>query len=443
MGFDDRTADRQAEAQTVPLRRMEGIEEFAESLLRQARPGILHDNRHLARSLPDGGDHQVAWTVADAIHGLDRVDDQVQYNLLQLDPVAQHDQHSLHHLEPDRDAVFGGLVAGQFDDFLDGAIQLYRVPSSRCLPGERADALYDVTGSVAVPDDAVERLLRLLHVGCWGAEPTERGMGVGDSSGNRLAHLVRDRGGDLPHGGDPAGMRQCRLTLAVTPLVLARVGLGPPAFGEIEHKGEPFQPALVESGETHKYRDASAVLAEVFLLERQYGPSRVDLRRRVGIPVAPLRRGQKTLAQQPSRKVLTVVSDHPEKGVVGVDDGNIASLDVPAAGLPHIGADDVGIDKPADLALAFGDVAVQTSVLESDRRLRRDELQHGRPRWREHVRGEIILEVENADQLALVDQWQAEDRSDLPLAEILVAGERTRGRRVVEKHGFSCARDKT
>src|SRR5271165_2624451 len=162
---------------------MKGIEKVAESRLRQPRPRILYGHEHVAERLFASGDQQVAWTVTGAIHRLNRIDNQVQYDLLQLDPITQHDREAVHQVKPHRYTAFCRLAPGQFYNFADGSVQIYKIPSCRRLPGESADPLYDLTGSVAVPYDAVERLRRLLYVGCRSAQPPKGGTGIGNSPG--------------------------------------------------------------------------------------------------------------------------------------------------------------------------------------------------------------------------------------------------------------------
>src|SRR5208283_6007411 len=116
----------------------------------------------------------------------------------------------------------------------------------------------------------------------------------------------------------------------------------------------------------------------------------------------------KGLAEKARGEILTVVSDHAEKGIVGLDDGGITDLNALAGDLPYVGSNDIGVDEPANLRLPFGDIAVQPGILERGCRLRSKEFQRGNSRWREDARCKIVFEIENADELALVDQWQTE-----------------------------------
>src|SRR4051812_8363067 len=83
---------------------------------------------------------------------------------------------------------------------------------------------------------------------------------------------------------------------------------------------------------------------------------------------APFRRRQVRPTQPPRDEILTIMSHHAEKRVVGLED-------LPS-GFPDENPDDVSIDQSPDLCFAFYAIAVQTGVLERDRRLRGKELQH-------------------------------------------------------------------
>ena len=85
--------------------------------------------------------------------------------------------------------------------------------------------------------------------------------------------------------------------------------------------------------------------------------------------------------------------------------------------IPDEDPDDVGVDQAPDLGFAFCEIAVQTGILQRDRGLRGKQLQHRDPGRREDARGQVVFEVEHADQLGLVEQRQAENRTSVTLDE--------------------------
>jgi hypothetical protein len=62
-------------------------------------------------------------------------------------------------------------------------------------------------------DDSRRGLARLFHIGVIAPEPAQAGIGVGDGSGNRLIHFVRQRSGKLSHGSCLADACEIRLRL--------------------------------------------------------------------------------------------------------------------------------------------------------------------------------------------------------------------------------------
>ena len=61
---------------------------------------------------------------------------------------------------------------------------------------------------------------------------------------------------------------------------------------------------------------------------------------------------------------------------------------------------------------------VQTGVLQRDRGLGREQLQHRDPGRREDPGGQVILEVKHANKLGLVDQGQAENGARPTLTDV-------------------------
>jgi len=87
MGLDDRPADRQPDAHAVGLRREEGVEDAIGS--GRIQP---HAVSSTATSTPARSwfrDIVAPSAVRDCAHGFNAVHDQIQHDLLQLDPVSK------------------------------------------------------------------------------------------------------------------------------------------------------------------------------------------------------------------------------------------------------------------------------------------------------------------------------------------------------------------
>src|ERR1700726_485183 len=64
-------------------------------------------------------------------------------------------------------------------------------------------------------------------------KPAQSSLGVGDRRGDRLIHLMGDRGRELSHGRNAVRVRQLHLHLTVTPVVFACFCFCPLALGDI------------------------------------------------------------------------------------------------------------------------------------------------------------------------------------------------------------------
>ncbi len=132
---------------------------------------------------------------------------------------------------------------------------------------------------------------------------------------------------------------------------------------------------------------------------------------------------------QPTRdEIFPAMSDYVEKSLVRIDD--------PAMNIPDHDPDDVRVNEAADPGLPLLEIAVQTGVLQRDRRLRRQQFQYRDPGGREHVRCQVVLEIEHPDQLGLLHQRQAEDRPGLLLPDVLIRREPILRQGVIKDHAL-------
>ena len=150
--------------------------------------------------------------------------------------------------------------------------------------------------------------------------------------------------------------------------------------------------------------------------------------------VAPFRRRQVRPAQAACDEILTVVSHHAEKRVIGLE--NVARRDSQMK-IPMM----LASTRRRIFASRSAEIAVQAGVLQRDRRLRGEQLQHCDPGRREDARGQVVLEVEHADELGLIDQRQAENGTGLALTDVGIRGERGLGRGIVENDALPRAQD--
>ena len=78
-------------------------------------------------------------------------------------------------------------------------------------------------------------------------------------------------------------------------------------------------------------------------------------------------------------------------------------------GIFHQYPDDIGVDKSSDLRLPFLQIAIKTRVLQRDRGLRRQKLQHCGSTRSEDMGSKVILEIKHPDYLGFPNKRHAWD----------------------------------
>src|SRR5258705_12968704 len=216
MRFDDRSADRQSQPQTARFRRVEGVKQEIERRRRQARTGVLHLDQHALRFVP-GADEYLSLSLPNAAHGLDRIEDQVEYYLLQLDPISLDRRQAFCELRPYQHTIVRCFGAGQRHDFENCVVDGDRILPRRRFFYERADPPDDLARSITILYDTSERLAHLAEIRWFRAHPAQGGLRVCDCRWDRLVHFMGDRGRQLAHRRDAVGVRQRHLRLAILP----------------------------------------------------------------------------------------------------------------------------------------------------------------------------------------------------------------------------------
>jgi len=84
---------------------------------------------------------------------------------------------------------------------------------------------------------------------------------------------------------------------------------------------------------------------------------------------------------------------------------------------------------------------VQVGILQRDRCLGGNQLQHRAPGRSEGPGGQVVLEIEHADEPGLGDQGQAENGPHLVLTEVGICGKRGLGGGIVENDALAGAHD--
>jgi hypothetical protein len=149
-----------------------------------------------------------------AAHGLSSVPEQVENDLLQLNPVAGNQGELLLELCLQHDPASLQLTQRQGEHLPAGLIQVYRFGRWILLAEEPAQPGDHVGGSVSITNRPASRFPSPLDVGGIGGQHSEAGTGIGDDAGQRLTDLVRYRSGQRAQGRDPGHPGQLGADLA-------------------------------------------------------------------------------------------------------------------------------------------------------------------------------------------------------------------------------------
>src|SRR6266446_1803294 len=116
------------------------------------------------------------------------------------------------------------LAAHQGYHLSNDLVYINQLPLRSTLLEQQAGSADNFRGTGCVFDHSRRRFARLFHIGMIAVEPAQAGVGVRDSSGNRLIHFVRQGGRQLSHGGDTANVREVRLRLTQSLFGLLALG---------------------------------------------------------------------------------------------------------------------------------------------------------------------------------------------------------------------------
>src|SRR5262249_29590328 len=156
MGLDDRAADRQAHSHAAGFRR-EKRTEYPLDVLRTDSRSTIGDRYHHAAVVANIRSHNEHPRPVHGGHGLDRIRDQVQEHLMQLNPIPQDPQQPRTSLSLDRYPVPLQIVLQQGERFVDQAVDVERNPDPGILPEGRPDALDHRPCPMAIRGNLFER----------------------------------------------------------------------------------------------------------------------------------------------------------------------------------------------------------------------------------------------------------------------------------------------
>ena len=170
MRFDDRTADRKAHSHPAGFGGEERIEYPLDVLRIDARAGVGDRNQHAAivANIGTYGEN------ARAIHGrhrVDRIRDQIEEHLLQLNSISHHPQQPRTSLNFDRYPVTFQIVLEQCDGFFNEVVDIEWSSDAGILPEVRPDALDHRSRAMPISGDVPELRFCLVEIGNRAIEP--------------------------------------------------------------------------------------------------------------------------------------------------------------------------------------------------------------------------------------------------------------------------------
>src|SRR6476619_4806673 len=165
MGIDDRAADRQPHPYSAGFRGVESFEDAVEMFRINTRPRIAHCYEDAICLGLFGADRQLAWPLLNRSHCFDRIHDQVQDDLLQLNTIPFDRKGPLRKLGIYRYAIVGDSASRQPNHFVDRLIEIKAIPSRRCFLDVVADPIDDLPSAIGIAYDTVERFPDLAKVG--------------------------------------------------------------------------------------------------------------------------------------------------------------------------------------------------------------------------------------------------------------------------------------
>ena len=137
MSFDDGATDGESDTHPVSFSCVEGVKQLVHDLRVDADAGIPHGHAHTIALFSLRSDQQPPWAVVNAQHRVGSIAQQIQDDLLELDPIANNSRQVLSKLRLKNDSVSVEVTRRQGNDLARGLIQVQRFERELFLAEER------------------------------------------------------------------------------------------------------------------------------------------------------------------------------------------------------------------------------------------------------------------------------------------------------------------
>src|ERR1700730_1549349 len=157
VSFDDRPANSQTYAHALGLRRVERLKNAVDPFRIDTRPRVFHRDHYAIRFARFRFHPQNAWALRYGAHGIDRVRNQIQEDLLQLDAIAQDLKRFCFKFGLERNLLVLQLALHKREDLLDQLVQVDRSSFLTIFLEHRSDRTDNLARTMTVVDDARQR----------------------------------------------------------------------------------------------------------------------------------------------------------------------------------------------------------------------------------------------------------------------------------------------
>ncbi len=151
------------------------------------------------------------------------------------------------------------------------------------------------------------------------------------------------------------------------------------------------------------------------------------------IGLARFRRRDIRPPQRPGLQVVPRIPCHVQKSIIGFGNG--------ALQVPEKHPDDVGIDQALDAGMVFPHVGIESRIFQRDGSLGGQQFQHLDPVRGKGMGGQIVFQVEQADQGGLAKNGQAQHGLGVLSRKVRVGRKRVRLGGIHEQHMLTAAPD--
>ena len=227
MSLDDPTYDREAQSCSLSFRRNEWLEYAVGECRRNARPGVANHYRDLSDVMHLGADHNLTRGPGQIADGIDRVEEQVEHDLLELHAIALYGSDAAVEIERQLHLTDHKVAPDESRHVRHDVIDRERLEHGIVAPHHRARAPDHVRGPHHGLEDVGDDPIEEIVIGRI-AENAARGRRCRQDRRERLIQLMRDGRRELAKGRKTLHVREI-VTMQLAALTLAVMSAAAPS----------------------------------------------------------------------------------------------------------------------------------------------------------------------------------------------------------------------